>query len=468
MDDHLRTLAWHGVLDSNPWWTGAAFPRARAAPMRRHAFPVVYDQLRATEPGRGVVLLGPRRVGKSVFLHQVAEQLLADGVEPRRVCLLSLDDVALRECDFGELIALVEARQPVAGGFRYLLLDEIQHAPRWSGWLKRIADRRDPYVFLATGSSATALARGGQDEGVGRWREMMLFPWSFREHVELRGAGDLALIDPGAGADLRARALAITPAQATLLAGALDDYLLRGGFPEAALAEDLREARRRLKQDILDRALGRDITDVVDVDARVLERMFLRICRQPGGLWNASEVASDLGVSRALVSRYLLVLEGAFLVFRLPNLASPIKGLPKVYLVSPAMRAALLGIEPAQLRVPEEWGRMVENAVMATLVGARPNATTVGFWRQGDTECDGVVIEPSEPSELIEVKRGGRGAGTGITRAREALRIAGGAWVLTAEDPTRALPDGTMHVTAAVWLYLQSAAAGGTLRLHRR
>jgi predicted AAA+ superfamily ATPase len=472
MDEHLRTLVWRGITASNPWWeTGIVPPERVLSNVRRHAFDLVYQTFKQADRGRGVVLLGPRRVGKTFLLHQVVQQLLLDGVDPRSICLLALDDVALRARDLGELLDLVEGRLPVPNEIRFLLLDEVQHAPQWAGWLKRIADRRDPYRFLATGSSATALAHGGQDAGLGRWREITLFPWSFREHVQLRG---LTTESPFADIDLHLRQehrvrwfLELNTAQAAALDAALVDYLLRGGFPEAARAPDLLEARRRLRQDILDRALGRDIIDTVAADPRALEGMFLRICLQSGGLWNSSEVARDLGISRPSVARYLDILERSFLVFRLPNLASPVKGQPKVYLVAPSLRQALLGMDEKHLEAPEEWGRMAENAMAATLVGTRPSATSIGFWRRGNVECDGVVLDPQSGSELIEVKRSGKKAVAGIVAARDALHVPqSDGWILGRDGPGDSPATGIVRTSLAAWLYQQDAAAGGTVRFN--
>lgn len=465
-------MVWRGITASNPWWETRTVPDQRTASFRRHAFELVYQTFKQADRGRGVVLLGPRRVGKTVLLHQVVQQLLADGVDPRTICLLTLDDVALRARDLGELLDMVEAQLPIRDQIRFLLLDEVQHSSQWSGWLKRIADRRDPYRFLATGSSATALAHGGQDAGLGRWRELTLFPWSFREHVELRGLSNLA---PFAVVDEVLRTppwhgrrwggMMLDSAQVTALDRALVDYLLRGGFPEAAVAPDLYEARRRLRQDILDRALGRDIVDAVSADPRALEGMFLRICLRPGGLWNTSEVARDLEISRPSVARYLDILERSFLVFRLPNLASPIKGQPKVYLVAPSLRQALLGLDEKHLESPEEWGRMAENAMAAALVGTRPSATSIGFWRKGNAECDGVAVDPHVGSEFIEVKRSGKKAVAGIEAARDSLRESpGSGWILGRNLLTDEPAEGIVRMSLAAWLYQQDASAGGTVR----
>lgn len=72
-------------------------------------------------------MLGPRRVGKTVIAHQLVEQLLADGISPNEVCYIALDDVALRGRDIGDLIGLLESRNPApAGRPRFLLLDEVR------------------------------------------------------------------------------------------------------------------------------------------------------------------------------------------------------------------------------------------------------------------------------------------------------------------------------------------------------
>lgn len=485
MGDELTRLVWRGIVDANPWWETGVVPPERTAGFHRHAFETIYSAVRQADVGRGCVVLGPRRVGKTVLLHQVADRLIAEVGDPHRVCLLSLDDVALRGADLGELLRLVELRRPTPRGEpRYLLLDEVQHSPEWSGWLKRIADRRDPYRFLATGSSATALRRGGQDAGLGRWREMVLFPWSFREHVELTGLGSWTFtwldrlfgllsgrLEDTALEDLEREMGAPPAGEADRLEEALLDYLIRGGFPEVARAGNLMEARRRLRQDILDRALGRDVVDIAGADTLVLERLFLRICKDPGCLWNESQVASDLQISRPTVARYVRILEEAFLVFRLPNLASPIKGQPKVYLVAPAMRQALLGLGVDDVRRPEEWGRLVENAVAASMWGGRPFATQIGFWRKGADECDVVAVDPSH-SEYIEVKRSGRWAHRGIAVAAEAIQQRGIGLVLTRggerqgggqiESP---FVPFVFRTAAAEWLYNQRGGAGGTLRL---
>lgn len=456
--------AWWAIQEANPWWRTGRVPDVRKAPLHRHAFTSIQAALTNANkagPGRGVVLFGPRGVGKTILLHQLIDAQLASGTAPGNLIFFTLDEPALRGLNLSELLAVLDAHMPaLSGQVQYLFLDEIQESPAWSLWLKRLADRRDPYVFFATSSSATALVEGGSDAGVGRWREMTLFPWSFREHVGLRGA-------PAWSSTVNDKSGAQAPGEAERMDAALVEYLAYGGgFPEAARADDPGEARRHVRQDVLGRVFDRDLVQAGDCD--VLRRMFLRICCTPGELWNEVEVARDLGVSRPTVSKYLSALERAFLVLCLPNLASPIKGQPKVHLVAPSLRPTLLGLDANAVAQPEEWARLVENLVVATAMGTRPEARQVGFWREGADEC-GLVVVQDGSSEYIAVDRGDDCAEHGVRRAMKALGSPGSGWVLgRREAPWPRIPHqgcDRMNVLAARWLYYQRASAGGTLRM---
>lgn len=472
MSTSIEEHIWRGIREANPWWAAGAVPSERSRSFRRDVFDAVDRAFAEVDRGRGVVLLGPRRVGKSVLLHQLVASLLARGVPTTHIVLLSLDDVALRGVDLGRLLDLVTTRLPAPGAERWLLLDEVQHSPEWAGWLKRIADRRDPWRFVATGSSATALRHGGQDAGLGRWREMTLYPWSFREHVRFRGAGALAALQEAGAAHGEAFSevpIAWAPEVASELDEALVDYLVLGGFPEVLERGDRREAQRHLRQDILDRALGRDVVDLESVDTRALERLFLRVCMHPGGLWNTTEVANELRISRPTVARYLDILVRAFLAFEFRNLASPIKGQPKVYLVAPSLRSALLLVDHEAMRAPTAWGPAVENLVAVTLHAARDLPAEIGFWRHGQDEVDGVLRAPGD-TLLLEVKTGQvRGAARGLTRAAQGLGLdpARARAQVLVRDPSacgpREIPGfgraSTVHV--AQWLWSWQPAAGG-------
>ncbi len=161
-------------------------------------------------------------------------------------------------------------------------------------------------------------------------------------------------------------------------------------------------------------------------------------------------------------------------MFRFRNLASPIKGRPKVFLVAPSLRQALLNMDESRVREPDEWGRLVENAATATIMATSGSEYKVGFWAKRQKECDVVRIPPTGPAEFLEVKRSGKKAVRGIRAAAEDLDRGGQAYVLARRDDPAVLWTGHTHPGAIVrlpvagWLYSQVAADGGTLRLGGR
>ena len=70
-EDVLRVL--HGF---NPWWTHRT---VSIPPFHRLAFDACSRYLFDDSIRRGILLAGPRRVGKTTVLYQLAEKLLARG-----------------------------------------------------------------------------------------------------------------------------------------------------------------------------------------------------------------------------------------------------------------------------------------------------------------------------------------------------------------------------------------------------
>lgn len=65
----------------NPWWrAGAGIDREEAAWPRRAYFPHFCRLALEVGVRRAVVLIGPRRVGKTVMLKHLVQRLLDDGV----------------------------------------------------------------------------------------------------------------------------------------------------------------------------------------------------------------------------------------------------------------------------------------------------------------------------------------------------------------------------------------------------
>ncbi len=321
-----------------------------------------------------MVVLGPRQVGKTVLLMQTADDLLDRGMPAHNLTYFDFSDdrvtrpVAAREIAEVHPVGLIE-EQP-----RVLLLDEVRLAPNWARWLKQAVDRGDGRIVV-TDSAASLLRQEGRESGQGRWDEFRLEGLSFQEFIRLQGRPDV-----------------------------FERYLAIGGFPEHALNEDLPEVRRRLRSDVVNRAILRDLSGRVD-SAEAVRDLFVYLMQASGGLFNAKARGAELGKDERSVRRWEQLLEDTFLVTRLHRYArSPAVGLrsqPKIYAADHGLVSAFAVShrQDSMLR-----GQIFEAAVFRHLRdAARELGAQLYYFRSKAKEEIDFVVEASGEQVAIEV-----------------------------------------------------------------
>src|SRR5262245_30047486 len=88
------------VTAENVWWAEPHVINESYRSMRRRAyFDLLYPLIKQSDVRRAVLLMGPRRVGKTVLLHHVVQQLLNDGVLHNEICYLSVDHPIYNNCN---------------------------------------------------------------------------------------------------------------------------------------------------------------------------------------------------------------------------------------------------------------------------------------------------------------------------------------------------------------------------------
>lgn len=287
-----------------------------------------------------VALLGPRQVGKTTL----ARQLEANW--PGTVRHFDLEDPD----DDKRLADPAFALRPITG---LVVLDEIQLRPDIFPLLRVLADRPEtPARFLLLGSAAPELIRHVSESLAGRI--------AFHE---LDGLG-LDEISP----DLLAR------------------RWLRGGFPRAFLADN-DKASRDWRDAFIRTYVERDLPQLgIALPASTVRRFWTMLAHYHGQTWNGSELARAFGVSDKTVSRYLDILEGTFMAWRLrpwhTNLGKREVKAPKVYLSDSGILHSLLGIETeAALLAHPKCGASWEGYALHEIIrrtGARREE--VYFW----------------------------------------------------------------------------------------
>ena len=253
-----------------------------------------------------LAMLGPRQVGKTTLARQVAAQW--DG-PTHHFDLEDPDDQARLSDPAFVLRALTGL----------VVLDEIQTQPQLFPLLRVLADRVDaPARFLILGSAAPELVRNTSETLAGR--------------VTFLELGGLCLEE-------------VSPDQ-------FDSLWLRGGFPRAFLADDI-AASRAWREAFIRTYLERDLPQLgINLPALTLRRFWTMLGHYHAQTWNGSELSRALGVSDKTVSRYLDILEGTFMTWRLrpwhTNLGKREVKAPKVYLGDTGLLHSLLGISGHQ------------------------------------------------------------------------------------------------------------------------
>ncbi|MFZ5594714.1 MAG: ATP-binding protein [Pseudomonadota bacterium] len=306
-----------------------------------------------------VAILGARQVGKTTL----ARQLENDWDGPKRHFDLEDPDEQARLADPAFVLRELKG---------LVVLDEIQLRPDIFPLLRVLADRPDsPARFLLLGNAASELLKHTAESLAGR--------------VVFHELDELALdeIAPVAtGPDW------------------LDTRWLRGGFPRALLANDMQHSRE-WREAFIRTYLERDLPQLgIHLPALTLRRFWTMLAHYHGQTWNGSELARALGVSDKTVSRYLDILEGTFMAFRLlpwhANVGKREVKAPKVYVADTGLLHSLLGIgERDSLLAHPKCGASWEGFVLREVIhqtGAKRGEAF--FWGvHGGAELDLLILQ---------------------------------------------------------------------------
>ena len=322
----------------------------------------------ALDEQAGVVLLGPRQVGKTTLAQDIAESRDAVYLDMERAGdrqILADPDLYLDE-QMGRLV----------------IIDEVQLMPGLFGALRGQIDarRRKGFrtgQFLLLGSASDVLLRQSAESLAGRVAYIELRPF------------DLAEVGVGQGTPL----------------------WIRGGFPDSFLARS-GQASLRWRDDFIRTYLEREIPALgLRIPAATLRRFWTMLAHGQGGLLNAARMAAGLGISGQTVGRYLDILVDLMLVRRLlpwhANVGKRLVRSPKIYVRDSGLTHALLGLETTEavLGHPVVGGSW-EGFCIENLISAAPDGTEANFFRSSaGAELDLVLTLPGGAVWAIEIKR---------------------------------------------------------------
>ena len=258
-----------------------------------------------------------------------------------------------------------------------VIIDEIQCQPSLFPLIRALVDKnRKAGHFLILGSASPQLKRQAAESLAGRIIYHELTPFDLQE-IDYKKMRSL---------------------------------WLRGGYPKSYLAASDEESMI-WREAFIKTYLERDIPQLgIRIPAIQLRRFWTMIAHAQGQLWNASQMANNMGISAPTVRHYLDILDDTFVVRQLqPYYANIKKRLiksPKVYIRDAGLLHSLLGNSTLEsLYGHPAVGSSWEGFVIEQIIGILPKSWQFFFYRNSSgAEIDLLLIDNKKAPIAVEIK----------------------------------------------------------------
>jgi len=403
------------VLDrmrfENPWWVTQAIDQEFNAMRRRLYYDLFVPLVTETDIKRAVVLMGPRRVGKTVMMHQTIQHLLDTKIPSQKIAFISIDNPIYLHLSLDQLFTLIRnAVGKVELTDWFVFFDEIQYLKDWQVHLKVLVDSYPHSKFIVSGSAAAALRLRSQESGAGRFTEFMLPPLTFQEYIDLKNYSHL--VSPATLTWNGNLTKSYKSHHLKEINRHFVDYINFGGYPEVIFSEKIQSnPGRYIKNDIVDKVLLRDLPSLYGIqDVQELNAFFSMLAYHTGHEVSLNELSKNSNVEKNLLKKYLDYLEAAFLikvVHRIDDTAKRFQRAVfyKVFLTNPSLRSALFA--PLESR-DEAMGQMVETAVLSQWMHRGWFTPWYARWSvgqfQGEVDMVGLDEKNFKPQWAAEIK----------------------------------------------------------------
>ena len=406
----LKSISKKQVLDrirfENPWWVEGHIEDDFNIMSRRLYFdlflPLVYER----EVRRAVVLMGPRRVGKTVMLYHMVEDLIGNGINPKKIIFITIENPIYNNIGLEQLFNYAKEASGLPDKTDWhIIFDEIQYCRDWEVHLKSLVDSYRKDKFIVSGSAAAALKFASTESGAGRFTDFLLPPLTFHEYIHLLGLERIITTTRLKWKEHDAEFC--TSSHLNELNKHFIDYINYGGYPEVIFSKKIKaNPGRYIRQDIVDKVLLRDLPSLYGIgDTRELNSLFTTIAYNSGGEFSLDTLSKESQVPKNTIKKYIEYLEAAYLIKRVRRIDQSGKRFKrdnffKIYLTNPSLRSALFSPITA---TDEMVGNMVETAIFAQWMHRDWFTPYYARWSNGEVDMIGLNTT-LKPSWALEVK----------------------------------------------------------------
>lgn len=346
------------------------------------------------------VVMGPRQVGKSTVVRQVLDDLTipyqfytADNVPGTGTSWIANCWAAVRSWKENNGLASV-----------VLVIDEIQKIANWSEVVKKEWDTDTFYNYnikvLLLGSSRVMLEKGLSESLAGRFEEIRMSHWSFKEMKECFGFS-------------------------------LDKYIFYGGYPGAAkLIEHSDRYEQYIQSAIIEATINKDILmDTPISKPALLKQTFELAAAYSGNLLSLTKMLGalqDAGNTSTLAG-YINLLDESGLLCGLQKYSVDMSrrkaSIPKFQVYNNALKMVYTPTTFEQSIMDRKlWGHIVESAIGSYLISqAFIHRFEVFYWREKNNEVD-FILRKKGVLVAIEVKSNSEKHTTGLDKFNEMFK----------------------------------------------
>ncbi len=337
-----------------------------------------------------LLFVGARQAGKTTILRQLEKKLKE---KEKNIFFLNLEDL--------EYLSLLNKTPknifkifPINLNVKnYIFIDEVQYLKNPSNFLKYLFDEyKGKIKLIVSGSSAFYLDKKFNDSLAGRKKIFYVSALNFREFLRFKKEYNLEKKD--------FKQLSLREKEQISIF--YREFMIFGGYPRVVLAESYEE-----KEDILrELAFSYIKKDIYESNIKQEEnfyRLFKILASQIGNLFNSSELANTLDVSKTAIDNYIYVMRKSFhIAFLKPfyrNTRKELTKMPKIYFFDLGLRNFFVN-NLKNFEARDDKGELLENAVFIQLRDFYEK-DKLKFWRTiSKNEVDFILDE----QEALEVK----------------------------------------------------------------
>lgn len=322
------------------------------------------------------LITGPRRVGKSVIIKQLINDLIITrSVEPKQILFFEFSPKQKHDAIW-EVYNFFVKEVANINLPTYIFFDEIQYIEGYESSVKEIYDNSNSKLFL-TGSLSLTYKNKMEESLGGRFFAYKLLPLSFSEYLDLSNSENFNLYKSTLSeADKFKR-------QGSLMAlnSEFRHFLEFGRFPE--IISFNKEQSKSYISNVINQSLNQDVFSYFKIHKpQIINSLFEYFTKNNGSLVSINKLSKDLGVSNQTVTLYINILEIMNLIYVVYNSTNPLtkaQSSKKVYVSS------AFGLCESKFDIQTSMGFAVESYVLERLL---EKDELVTFWRKREKEID--------------------------------------------------------------------------------